>query len=149
MYTHKRLPSYCDRILWRSTSGQPGTVGPPQPAPDVTTSDHKPVATLLLLRARPPRPAWWPRPDSTAAVAAANLAVAGGHAAVPMTWKLEFVQIEVKFSVVELAYEQKQDKITGRSKLQRNEAKPFKLESAVYVLTSMLPKSSLPDVQRL
>ncbi len=97
-YNEKRLPAYCDRILWRSAAGLAGAMGPVQAAGGVSTSDHKPVAALLRLRPRPPRPAWWPRAASAAAAAAAVATIAAGRVMVPVTWRLEFLALEVRRS---------------------------------------------------
>lgn len=45
VYNEKRIPSYTDRILWKSSDGLDANVGPLayEPCPDFVTSDHKPV----------------------------------------------------------------------------------------------------------
>lgn len=42
-YNPKRVPSYCDRILWRSFPGMEDMVEQTllEPLPDIATSDHK------------------------------------------------------------------------------------------------------------
>lgn len=55
VYNEKRLPSYCDRILWRSSPAlERADQGVVQEAvwsaEGVTSSDHKPVSSLFLLR---------------------------------------------------------------------------------------------------
>ena len=44
-YNSKRVPSYCDRILWRSSAGFGATIRQEtfNAAPNLITSDHKPV----------------------------------------------------------------------------------------------------------
>lgn len=59
-YQDKRLPAYCDRILWRSASYLQVECDDYWCGSEVSTSDHKPVAALLHLTFRPMRPQWWP-----------------------------------------------------------------------------------------
>lgn len=65
VYDKKRSPAYCDRVLWRSlaAAGVSCSQEALWSAPLVASSDHKPVATLLLLGRRAPRPSWVPRPE--------------------------------------------------------------------------------------
>jgi hypothetical protein len=48
-YVDKRIPSYCDRILWRSLPGAAGDLSIKKltSIPTISTSDHKPVTGLL------------------------------------------------------------------------------------------------------
>ena len=62
-YTSQRLPAYCDRVLWRSSPYLLVSVLDFWSGEQVSTSDHKPVATLLQLEHRPARPSWWPLPS--------------------------------------------------------------------------------------
>ncbi|GBG67088.1 hypothetical protein CBR_g78869 [Chara braunii] len=48
-YMEKRLPAWCDRILWRSLSGCKANLAQLYSAPSVKTSDHKPVAAKFHL----------------------------------------------------------------------------------------------------
>ena len=51
VYQHKRIPSYCDRVLWKSAAGLRGAVSQTSLAalPRVSTSDHKPVVATFSL----------------------------------------------------------------------------------------------------
>ena len=53
-YARKRVPSYCDRILWRSRAGLEGHLRQQWTTPvyAVTSSDHKPLAAQYSLRVR-------------------------------------------------------------------------------------------------
>lgn len=48
-YVEKRVPSYCDRILWRSLPGAAGDIKMMKfdSLRSISTSDHKPVSGLL------------------------------------------------------------------------------------------------------
>jgi hypothetical protein len=61
-YESKRTPAYCDRVLWRSSPYLLASALDFWCGEQVSTSDHKPVATLLQLEHRPVRPSWWPYP---------------------------------------------------------------------------------------
>eukprot|EP00299_Pterocystis_sp_00344_P013821 c6811_g1_i1.p1 GENE.c6811_g1_i1~~c6811_g1_i1.p1 ORF type:complete len:678 (+),score=147.83 c6811_g1_i1:54-2087(+) len=52
VYDSKRIPSYCDRILWSSLPGVAQDLRQVSlsSAADVTTSDHKPVRAIFFLR---------------------------------------------------------------------------------------------------
>lgn len=52
VYNSERVPAYCDRVLWRSVVGLGGAVSMVWSAPDVHSSDHKPVAARLYLECR-------------------------------------------------------------------------------------------------
>jgi len=51
VYQQKRIPSYCDRVLWKSAAGLRGAVSQTSLAalPRVSTSDHKPVVATFSL----------------------------------------------------------------------------------------------------
>ena len=53
-YTRKRIPSYCDRILFRSQPGLSGNHRQEwvQPVAAVASSDHKPVVSVHEVRVR-------------------------------------------------------------------------------------------------
>jgi hypothetical protein len=51
-YNSERVPAFCDRVLWRSVAGLGGTVSMVWSAPEVYSSDHKPVAARLYLECR-------------------------------------------------------------------------------------------------
>ena len=57
-YSAKRLPSYTDRVLWRSMPGVEDLISLRQfsSSPEVCTSDHKPVSATFAIHC-PPRPA--------------------------------------------------------------------------------------------
>ncbi len=75
-------------------------MGAVQAGGEIDTSDHKPVAALLHLSTRLPRPPWWPRAGSAAAAAAAQAMIAAGRSMVPVTWRLEFLHLEVALAVL-------------------------------------------------
>lgn len=54
IYNDKRLPSYCDRILWRSMPAVKHDFKAIslQSLTDVATSDHKPVCGIFSMRVR-------------------------------------------------------------------------------------------------
>lgn len=57
-YITKRVPSYCDRVLWKTGSGYEGDIRllAAQGHPEVSSSDHKPVsADFALTLHMPPR----------------------------------------------------------------------------------------------
>lgn len=60
-YNVQRSPAYCDRILWRSLPGLSVHQTALWCAPEVASSDHKPVACGLDLQRAPFRPRWLPR----------------------------------------------------------------------------------------
>jgi hypothetical protein len=62
-YNKQRSPAYCDRILWRSLPGVEARQEALWAAPQVASSDHKPVGASMALGRRPARPAWAPRRD--------------------------------------------------------------------------------------
>ena len=48
MYDPKRLPAWCDRILWKSVfSSKKANILSYYSAPEIASSDHKPVAALF------------------------------------------------------------------------------------------------------
>jgi hypothetical protein len=49
VYDQKRMPAWCDRILWRNLPGCTVKLGKYFSAPRLTTSDHKPVAATFSL----------------------------------------------------------------------------------------------------
>lgn len=61
VYNTQRSPAYCDRILWRSLPGLSAKQTGLWCAPEVETSDHKPVACTLELDRHQSRPRWLPR----------------------------------------------------------------------------------------
>ncbi|CAM6093328.1 unnamed protein product [Calypogeia fissa] len=49
VYDQKRMPAWCDRILWRNLPGCTVKLGKYVSAPELATSDHKPVAATFSL----------------------------------------------------------------------------------------------------
>lgn len=51
-YSDKRLPAYCDRILWRSMPGVADGLSmlSLRSLPEVASSDHKPVCAIMRLQ---------------------------------------------------------------------------------------------------
>jgi endonuclease/exonuclease/phosphatase family metal-dependent hydrolase len=54
-YKSKRIPSYCDRILWKSIPGLADKIsaGPFRAFPEIPTSDHKPVSCEFKVKCMP------------------------------------------------------------------------------------------------
>ena len=77
-YGHKRVPSYCDRILFRSLPGLSDNLTQRwvQPVASVATSDHKPVVSLHDLHIQAPPPAM----DQGGAHSNAYIEITGLHA---------------------------------------------------------------------
>lgn len=48
-YSKKRVPAYCDRVLWRALSSCPVRCQEYSAHPDVTSSDHTPVTAVFGL----------------------------------------------------------------------------------------------------
>jgi len=100
-YNSERVPAYCDRILWRSVAGLGGAVSMVWSAPEVFSSDHKPVAARLYLECRSPRPSWWPRLEErerrgSDSVPQVQDLSQTGMKYVPLTWSVEFIALEGK-----------------------------------------------------
>jgi hypothetical protein len=98
VFNEQRSPAFCDRILWRSLPGAEVTQEALWAAPQVASSDHKPVGSLLLLGRRPPRPAWAPRPlGPTAPVPRLSLMDAfrsnRAQAEALPTWRLQLLSL--------------------------------------------------------
>ncbi len=98
-YNKQRSPAYCDRILWRSLPGVEGTQEALWAAPEVASSDHKPVGATLALGRRPARPAWAPRPPAGGLLTGAprvSAAREANHAAAAVslaTWRLQLTAL--------------------------------------------------------
>ena len=99
-YNTQRSPAYCDRVLWRSLPGMGAKQEALWCAPEVDSSDHKPVACVLALQRRPPRAAWVPRRPALPDVAAGTprkshasaLKEAGNARSLP-TWRLQITAL--------------------------------------------------------
>lgn len=83
-YKMKRVPSWCDRILWHSQPAFKGDVDVVSydAFPEISTSDHKPVAASFVVRTRPsyvPSPALL-APELDVKKSCARLEFTGMHA---------------------------------------------------------------------
>ena len=95
VYDRKRSPAYCDRVLWRTMEGVTSAQESLWCASDVASSDHKPVASVLLLGRRPSRPAWAPRPELAQPRLSASARLPS-HVSAKMllsTWRLKFLSL--------------------------------------------------------
>eukprot|EP00756_Hemistasia_phaeocysticola_P044606 Hpha_TRINITY_DN18404_c0_g1::TRINITY_DN18404_c0_g1_i1::g.165386::m.165386 len=75
-YDRKRVPSWCDRVLFSQIFRHPvDTVTPERyySAPSLDTSDHKPVGSVLCLRVREQWPGHYPSRPCRLAVTLSNL----------------------------------------------------------------------------
>jgi len=48
-YSQKRMPAWCDRVLWRSLQGSEAKLLSYTHCPTISTSDHKPVSAVFAL----------------------------------------------------------------------------------------------------
>lgn len=99
-YNTQRSPAYCDRVLWRSLPGLTAKQEALWAAPEVDSSDHKPVACVLALQRRPPRSAWVPRRPAAADVFAGTPRLSHSHALKDaaagktlQTWRLQITAL--------------------------------------------------------
>jgi len=96
-YNTQRSPAYCDRILWRSLPGATASQEALWAAPECDSSDHKPVAAMMLLSRQPVRPVWVPRPSHGLPHPRLSLrdALARRQNAAPplMTWSLQLLTL--------------------------------------------------------
>ncbi|XP_057853523.2 uncharacterized protein LOC131063643 isoform X2 [Cryptomeria japonica] len=49
LYCHKRMPAWCDRVLWRTLEGCDAKILTYTHCPTILTSDHKPVSATFAL----------------------------------------------------------------------------------------------------
>eukprot|EP00960_Hanusia_phi_P018699 551552-Hanusia_phi.AAC.1 len=100
-YISERSPAYCDRILWRSFDTLQSDCGNLWCGSNVSSSDHKPVAALLGLQLRPPRPHWWPLrgvkgfTQHRRSSERLHLSLRHGEELPPLqTWKVKFTSLQ-------------------------------------------------------